>query len=159
MGKYMGGYSVSDETTIVRCPHCGAKNRVPVSRLGEKAVCGRCKTSIDLSVIYPNKPIVVHDSTFDEEVARFPGLVLLDFHAPWCGHCRTLDPVMDGLAADYAGKVKIVKVNVDKSPGIASRHGVKGVPALYFYKDGKIVDQAVGALPRNELERRLNSLF
>ena len=84
--------------------------------------------------------------------------MLVDFTALWCGHCRKLEPVLDELAQSFTGKVKFAKVNVDNSPKTASRHAIRGVPALFFYKNGKVVDQAVGALPKGELERRLKAL-
>ena len=74
---------MSKETSVVRCPQCGAKNRVPKDRWREQAVCGRCKAKLNLSLLYPDSPVDVDDATFEEEVVRFPGPVLIDFTAPW----------------------------------------------------------------------------
>ena len=74
---------MSEGSMIVRCPHCGARNRVPSSRWNERAVCGKCKASIDLSRLFPDRPVEVSDATYRREVLDFPGPVLVEFHAPW----------------------------------------------------------------------------
>ena len=149
---------MDDGSFIVRCPQCGTKNRVPNKRTTGNIVCGKCKSQLDLTLLFPHGFLRVNDSSFYDEVIRFNGPVLVDFTAPWGGHCRGLEPVLDELANEYAGKIKFVKVNVDESPRTASNHGIRGVPAFYFYNGGRIVDQAVGALPKSEIERHLNSM-
>lgn len=150
---------MNEDSITIRCPKCGARNRVPKDRWRERPKCGKCKEVLDLSRLYPDRPIDVTDSDFQTEVGAFPGPVLVDFTALWCGHCRRLEPVLDELAQAYAGKVKIARVDVDNAPHTASRHGIRGVPALFFYKRGAIVDKAVGALPKSEIERRLNGII
>jgi thioredoxin 1 len=95
----------------------------------------------------------------------FPGEVLLsdtpvavDFFAEWCGPCKMLSPVLEKFAQTYDGKVKVVKVDVDREPELAGRFGIRGVPTVMFFKGGKVVDQVVGFLPPPELARRFESL-
>jgi thioredoxin 1 len=97
------------------------------------------------------------DSTFSSEVEQADGLVLVDFWAPWCMPCRLVAPVMEQLAGAYAGRVKVVKVNVDESPGTAAAYGIRSIPTLALFKDGVPVEGVLGAVPRAELERMIGS--
>lgn len=94
------------------------------------------------------------DATFGSDIAT--GLVLVDFWAPWCGPCRMIAPVLDQLAEEFAGKVKIMKMNVDENPDTPSRFGVMGIPTLILFKDGQEVDKLVGALPKQAFVDMLN---
>lgn len=93
----------------------------------------------------------VTDATFEAEVLKASGPVLVDFWAEWCGPCRALTPSLDALAAEKAGQIKVVKVNVDESPDAPSKYGVRSIPALYIFKGGEVVAQTVGSLPKSEL--------
>jgi thioredoxin 2 len=128
-------------------------NRVPLERVatGLKPVCGRCKTPISVDL----KPVTVTDATFSDDVERSPVPVLLDLWAPWCGPCRTIAPVLESLALEWAGRVRIAKLNVDENPATASRLNARSIPLLVVIKDGKEVDRLVGVQPRGEIERRL----
>ena len=95
----------------------------------------------------------VTDTDFEAEVLKAKGLVLVDFWAEWCGPCRSLLPSIDALAAEQSDKVKVVKVNVDESPEAPGKYGVRSIPALFLFKDGEIVDQKNGALPKSDLEK------
>jgi len=95
----------------------------------------------------------VTDSDFESEVLQSPRPVLVDFWAEWCGPCRQLGPSVDALAAEKGGLLKVVKVNVDESPEAPSRYGVRSIPALMIFKNGEVVAQTVGALPKSELFR------
>lgn len=96
------------------------------------------------------------DDNFDAEVINSSTPVLVDFWATWCAPCKAILPVIDDLADTYNGKIKIGKVNVDENPGIPGQFGVRGIPTLILFKDGKIVDQLVGAIPKNQIEELLN---
>lgn len=98
----------------------------------------------------------VTDATFREEVLTSDLPVLVDFWAPWCGPCRIVAPVVDDLATQYAGQVKVVKLNTDDNPGIASRYGIRSIPTLLLFKAGQTIDTIVGAVPKATLVATLN---
>lgn len=101
----------------------------------------------------------VSDATFDQEVLRSEQPVLVDFWAVWCGPCRALAPTVDTLASAYTGKLKVVKVNVDENGATASRFGIRGIPALLFFKGGKVADQLVGYVPHTVVEDKVQRLL
>jgi thioredoxin 2 len=142
---------------LIRCNHCGATNRVPPEKIeqGLDPVCGRCKNRLPLN----SKPVTVTDATFSSEVERSPVPVLLDLWAPWCGPCRMIAPVLEDLAAEKAGRVRVAKLNVDENPTTTSRFNVRSIPTLLVFKEGKEVDRIVGAQPKAEIERRLERVM
>ncbi|MBN1626026.1 MAG: thioredoxin TrxC [Deltaproteobacteria bacterium] len=146
------------ENIIVKCPSCGTKNRIPSHRLNETPVCGKCRASLK-DVIGAGKPINITDSSFNREVIEHPGAVLVDCWAPWCGPCRMVSPILDEIATEYMGRVKIVKLNTDENPGVSSQYGIRSIPTLLIFRNGKQVDKIIGALPRQEIERRLISIL
>jgi thioredoxin 1 len=91
------------------------------------------------------------DNTFNSEVLNAKIPVLVDFWAPWCGPCRQLSPIIDEIAKELVGKIEVYKCNVDDNPETPSKFGVRGIPSLMIFKDGKLVDSKVGALPRASL--------
>ena len=101
----------------------------------------------------------VTTDSFDEEVVKLEGLVMVDFWATWCGPCKIVTPVVEELAKEYEGKVTFAKVNTDENPDIASRYSIRGIPTLMFFKDGKVMDQVVGAVPKGQLKSKLDSLL
>ena len=121
-------------------------------------MCGRCKSPLPLSGLFPDAPVPLADRTFSKEVLSFPGPILVEFFAPWCGHCQRLAPVLSELASVYAGRVKIGTLNIDENRLIASQNGVDGTPTLFFYNRGRLVEKVVGALSRPELVRHLDGL-
>lgn len=147
-----------ETSVIMSCPVCGTKNRVPGNRLKDRPVCGKCRAPLK-SAGGPVRPVDVTDGTFQREVTDWPGAVLVDCWAPWCGPCRMVAPVLDQLASEYAGRVKIAKLNVDENPMIASQYGIQSIPTMLFFKGGRMLDKAVGALPKGEIERRLHPLL
>ncbi|MGD0680682.1 MAG: thioredoxin [Terracidiphilus sp.] len=101
----------------------------------------------------------VSDATFDQEVLQSEQPVLVDFWAAWCGPCKAIAPIVDGMAATYAGKLKVAKVNVDENGATPSRYGVRGIPALLFFKNGKVADQIVGYVPQDVIDGKIKSLL
>ncbi|MEA5115373.1 MAG: thioredoxin [Geobacteraceae bacterium] len=96
------------------------------------------------------------DSNFDTEVLQSPIPVLVDFWASWCAPCRSVAPIVDALAEAYEGKVKVGKVNVDENPAIPAKYGIRGIPTVMLFKEGKLIDQVVGAVPKTQLEALIN---
>jgi thioredoxin 2 len=141
------------ETQLMRCPACGVTNRVPQDKIaqGREPVCGRCKTPLLVSV----KPVTVTDATFSAEVERSPLPVLLDLWAAWCGPCQMMAPMVDDLAVEMAGRVRVAKLNVDENPVTATRFNVRSIPTLLVLKAGQEIDRIVGVQPKAEIVRRL----
>jgi thioredoxin 2 len=145
------------EKQVVRCPSCGANNRVDPEKIaqGNEAVCARCKKPLPVS----SKPVIVTDATFASEVERSTLPVLLDLWAPWCGPCRMIAPVLEQLATEMTGRLRIAKLNVDENPATAGRFNVRSIPTLLILKSGREVDRLVGVMPKSEIVRRLDRVL
>jgi thioredoxin len=141
------------ESLVIPCTTCGVKNRVPRSKLeqGLQPVCGKCGTPLPASI----EPLLVTDATFAAEVERSALPVLVDAWAPWCGPCRTIAPVVEDLAAEMEGRVRVAKLNVDENPVTASRFQIQSIPCLLLFRGGREVDRLVGVQPKAEIARRL----
>ena len=138
---------------LTRCRRCGAKNKIRLIGDSLRPVCGRCKAPLELD----DDPVSVSAATFDDEVLKWPGLVLVDFWAPWCGPCRAVAPVLGELARERSGRLKIAKINTDEQPQLAARFGIRSIPTLLLFRDGKLVDRVAGALPKAELIHWIDS--
>jgi len=99
--------------------------------------------------------MAVTDSDFAQEIEKHEGLAVVDFWATWCGPCRMVAPILDQLAAEYNGKLKVTKLDVDANPSTAMRFNVRSIPTILFFKNGKLVDTVIGALPKAKLEARI----
>jgi thioredoxin 1 len=98
------------------------------------------------------------EATFDQELAKHPEVLLVDFWAEWCAPCRMIAPVLEELARESAGQVTLAKVNVDENPGLAARYGVRSIPTILLVRDGKVLDQVIGAVPKAQLKKKLDAL-
>lgn len=102
--------------------------------------------------------MAVTDGNFETEVINSETPVVVDFWAEWCGPCKLIAPVLDELAGEYDGKVRITKLNVDENPAMAGKYGVRSIPTLLFFKGGQIVDQVIGAASKPDLQKRLDAI-
>jgi len=147
--------------SIQVCPKCGAKNRIDEQAASvHQPVCGRCGAKLpgpDPTADADGKPQVVTDDSFAREVVNASSTlpVLVDCWAEWCGPCRMIAPVLDQMAAESGGRYKIAKLNVDENPRTSAQFGIRSIPTLLIFKNGQVVDQIVGAVPRQTIAARL----
>jgi thioredoxin 2 len=148
---------MDDSFVFLDCRKCSAKNRIPKARIGDKIFCGKCHTLLEVKVY--EHPTSANDMNFRSEVLDCISPVLVDFWAPWCGPCTMMSPVLEALAGKYAGKLKVVKINVDENPTTASRYGIRSIPSLLLFKNGDVVDTLMGARPQLDLERHIERVI
>lgn len=136
--------------TVLTCPSCGQKNRVPAQRLGERALCGRCK-----GVLHePGEVLAVdRDDALEQVLASADVPVLIDFWAPWCGPCRMVAPEVAKVAARHATDLLVLKVNTDVDPSVGARHGIQSIPTMALYRGGREVARTSGARPAADIEQ------
>lgn len=101
------------------------------------------------------EPVTITDTNFAEEIESSNGLAMVDFWAEWCGPCRIVGPIVEQLAEEYAGRLKVGKLDVDENPKVTQRFNVRSIPSILFFKDGEHVDTVVGAHPKASLERKI----
>jgi len=145
---------MTTDASVVTCPTCGRKNRVPAAATGRPR-CANCHNPLPWLA-------EADDASFAERVDQAQLPVLVDLWAPWCGPCRAVSPALENLARDCAGRIKLVKVNVDESPVTAGRFGVQGIPTLLVLDKGTVVARQTGAAPesalRDWLDKALDTL-
>ncbi|HEY5088652.1 MAG TPA: thioredoxin TrxC [Polyangia bacterium] len=146
--------SEPETSVITACSACGAKNRIVRARLRDDPTCGRCKKKV-----FPRGPVTITDASWKADVEDSPIPVLVDFWAPWCGPCRAVAPMLEALAGERAGKLKIAKLNVDENPRSAARFAVQAIPTMILFRGPLEVDQIRGALPKAALEARLDRVI
>jgi thioredoxin 2 len=136
------------EDPIIGCVQCGAKNRLGLSRQDQFPVCGKCKSPL---------PWIINgtDINFRKEL-KTSAPVLVDFWAEWCAPCRKTAPVLEEMARERAGHIKVVKINIDQNPATAEQFNIRSIPTLMLFKDGDPVETIVGALSKDALMERLN---
>jgi thioredoxin 2 len=145
------------ESELIRCPACGATNRVSADKTnpGREPICARCKTPL----MGATHPITVTDANFAEVVERSSLPVLLDFWAAWCGPCHMIAPVVEELAAETAGRLRVGKLNIDENQATASRFGVRSIPTLLIMKNGKEVDRIIGVQSKSAIQSKLRAFI
>jgi thioredoxin 2 len=147
----------SATSQIIKCPDCGANNRVSNGESNAKqAVCGRCKKPLPT---FSSEPVIITDGNFKEIVEKSSLPVLLDLWAAWCGPCRTIAPTIDQLAKELAGKVLVGKLNVDENKATAAQFHVQGIPTLLILQNGWEVERIVGVEPKESILRRLQKFI
>lgn len=103
--------------------------------------------------------LAVDDSNFEEVVVKSTKPVMVDFWAEWCGPCRMIAPIVEEISKEYSERALVVKCDVDNSPGVAAKYGIRNIPTVLYFKDGKVADKQVGAVPKNNFVSKLNALF
>lgn len=141
------------QTATVPCPFCETLNRVNLSRIDQHPKCGKCGRPILL-----DRPIAVSDATFAQVTTDTTVPVVVDFYADWCGPCKIMAPLLDDAAARRAGKIVVTKLDTDRNPVTGPRFGIRGIPTLIAFRNGKEVARRVGAVPPAELEAFLNAI-
>jgi thioredoxin 2 len=139
---------VSTAKATVSCPFCLTLNRVDLSRAGDRPKCGSCGKPILV-----DRPVRVSDADFERVIGGTTVPVLVDFYADWCGPCKAMAPVLDDLAAKRTGRLLVVKLDTDANPQTATRFGIRGIPTLILFRDGREAGREVGAVPRQRLEQ------
>ena len=143
----------TDDKVHIACPHCGAKNRVPVSRLTENPVCGKCKQAL-----FTGKPLELTDADFAAKVADTDIPVVVDFWAPWCGPCRMMAPNFERAAGELEPQVRLAKLNTEEAQATAARYGIRSIPTLIVFKGGREVARQSGAMDSASLARWVRSV-
>ena len=136
---------MSEASSIVVCPGCQSPNRIPSARLGDRPLCGKCKKPL-----FPGKPIVLTDQTFDRHMTRSDLPLVVDFWAAWCGPCKMMAPFFEQAASELEPGVRLAKVNTDENPMLAQRYQISSIPTTAVFKGGREVARQPGAmnLPR-----------
>ena len=137
---------------ILRCRNCDTKNRVKLEMLSSLPRCGKCKSKLEI----PNSAISIEGNELSSEVLKETIPTALDFWAPWCGPCRMMGPILDDIARNYPGRIKVVKINSDENPTLSTQYGIQGIPTLILFRDGKEVNRLVGAAPKEHILRFLH---
>ncbi len=141
-----GSTAPAGPVSLLVCAECGKKNKIRPAKRGSPH-CGACGVPL---------PWLVNatDASFGHEVDSTVS-ILVDLWAPWCGPCRVVGPMLENLSKEYAGRIKVIKVNVDENPGLSQQFQATSIPTMLVIKEGRVVDRIVGALPPNDLKMRL----
>ena len=150
----MSGLSLDDRGVLARCPSCGATNRLPYAALDKATRCGKCRTTLPdpaAPIEIPSAPI------FDRLIAAASVPVIVDFWAPWCGPCRMVAPELEKVARNLAGEVLVVKVETDTQTELAGRFGIRSIPTLAVFRDGREVTRVAGVRPAADIQALVSS--
>jgi thioredoxin 2 len=138
---------LANDPVLLRCLSCRTLNRIPEEKLKNHPLCGQCKTPLT----FPDKPTPVTAANFDQEVRDWPEYLLVEFWAKWCGYCRMAEPVLNDLASWRAGRLKVIKVDIDAEPTLGRRFTIKATPTFILYRSGRQLARMDGA-PKEKLE-------
>jgi thioredoxin 2 len=141
-----------EDTVFIRCLNCGTVNRVHRERLERKPVCGNCGNGLDTRRYSYGAPLDVSEETFHEEVLKSRIPVLVDCWAPWCAPCAAMGPMIEKLAEDFKGRLRVAKLNTDQNRHLAAQFEITSIPTLLVFKDGVLVDRVVGVIAGHQLD-------
>jgi thioredoxin 2 len=145
----MGAVQLDNRGVLAGCPSCGKRNRLAYTSLHKAARCGHCKNTLAA----PDVPIEIpSDATFDALVRTSSLPVVIDFWAPWCGPCRMVAPELEKVARAAAGELLVVKVNTEALPALGERFGIRSIPTMAVFKDGREVTRTAGARPAADIQ-------
>lgn len=139
--------AVAARPATVRCPFCEQLNRVDLARLPDGPKCGGCGRPLHL-----DRPVKATSADFDRTINETAVPVVVDFYADWCGPCRMMAPALDDLAATRAGEILVLKVDTDRAPDLVARFGIRSIPTLIAFRDGREAGRHIGLAQRRELE-------
>ena len=140
---------------IVRCVSCRTKNRIPADKAGLTAKCGKCKSSIETQELFIGKPLILNDTDFTANVLLSPLPVLVDCWATWCGPCQMIGPIVEHLASEWKGRIRVCKLNVDENPATSAQYSIMSVPTLLIFDNGELKDSLAGAMPKHQIVRKM----
>ncbi len=143
--------SDASRRATVRCPFCSRLNRVDLTRIAQGPKCAECQRPLLL-----DRPVQATDADLDETVRTAEVPVLVDFYAEWCGPCKVMAPVLDDVAAARQGRALVLKLDTDRNPAAAAKFGIRGIPTLIAFRDGRESGRQVGAVPRAAVDALLD---
>lgn len=135
------------DNVLLRCNNCKTINRVTINKIQNQPICGKCKAILTFS----NSPQERTISNFNEQVLEWPGAVLVEFWASWCGHCQRLAPVLQQIAQEKAGLIKIMQINSEQQQPLAINYKIQGVPTMILFDHGRLINQIAGALSKDQI--------
>ena len=139
---------MSESSLIVVCPHCHSPNRLPVTRLEERGNCGKCK-----SPLFPGAPVELDEAAFPRHADRSDLPLVVDFWAPWCGPCRAMAPAFAQVARELEPRFRLAKVNTEEQQGLATRFGIRSIPTVAIFRNGREIARQSGAMDAGSLKR------
>jgi thioredoxin len=131
------------------------KNRIPADKTGAIAKCGKCATALNTKDLFLVQPVMVTDGNFESAVIKAPLPVLLDCWAGWCSACAMVSPVIEALARDWKGRIRVGKLNVEANPVLSARYDLRSLPTLLVFDRGRLRDTLIGALPKPHIIQKM----